>query len=188
MQQINKPQQTESTAIASLEAEITTRQADIKNLREAISTLKAGKPRPLNPSADNAFNLLKEIVGAVPQRLEDQKLYDEKLVEADRALQLAVNACEEKVTELKAERSVERSQQSSALVDELLAKAEKFNAAIDASFDLLAEMKTLNGQISQLRGDRVSVLEIVADLNEAPYCQIGGNRVKVRRRFDVKRE
>jgi plasmid stabilization system protein ParE len=188
MQKIDKPQQqTESTAIASLQSEIETRQVDIANLREAIATLKAGKPRPLNPSADNAFNLLKEIVGAVPQRLEDQKIYDEKLVEADRALQLAVNACEEKVTELKSERSVERSQQSNTLVDELVAKAEKFNAAIDAAVELLAEMKTINSQVLQLRRDHTSVFTITADLNEIPYCRIARENVLVGRRFDLKR-
>lgn len=191
MQQINKlEQETESTAYSQFESEIAKRQVDIANLKEAIATLKAGKPRPVNPSADNAFNLLKEIVGAVPQRLEDEQIYDEKLREADRALQLAVDACEEKVTELKAVRSVEASQQAIASAQELVGQAEKFNAAIDAALVLLAEMKKKNDQIYRLTANQETVMSIAADLNETPYCSIhktGGQvRVFVRRRFDVR--
>jgi hypothetical protein len=176
------------TKTSQLEAEITTRQADIKNLREAITTFEAGRIRPIDPKADSAFTLLVELVGSAPQRLEDRQVYEAKLEAARLSLKLATEICEQKSKELKALKQENRSQQADVLLQELLSKAEKFNAGIDASFDLLTEMKTLNGQISQLRGDRVSVLEIVADLTEAPYCQIGGNGgVKLRRRFDVKR-
>lgn len=176
----------EGMKISRLETEISSRTADIENLREAILTLKAGRLRPVNPSADDAFTLLKELVGSAPQRLEERHIYEEKLGEAERALQLAIEACQQKTTELKTERSAMRSQQSSELVQQLLVKAEKFNVSIDESFELLAQMKEINGQISQLRGGGSVLRTSSVDLNEAPYCQISGESVSVRRRFDVK--
>ncbi len=83
MHQINKPQQqTESTAIASLES-------DIERLHEAIATLEAGRTRPVNPEADSAFALLVELVGLAPQRLEDRQVYESKLEAARLSLKLA---------------------------------------------------------------------------------------------------
>jgi hypothetical protein len=181
-------QETETSAIAQLESEIETRHTDIELLREAIATLEAKRIRPVNPKADSAFALLVEMVGAAPENLEQQQIYDAKLQAAKMSLKLATEICEQKSKELEVLQQENRHEQANLLLQKLLAKAEKFNAAIDSSFDLLAEMKTLNSQITQLRGDRISVLEIVADLNETPFCQIGGDRVKVRRRFDIKRE
>lgn len=173
--------------ISQLEAEIASRNADIQNLAEALATMVAGKPRPQNPSTDNAFTLLKEMVGSAPQQLEQQQIYDEKVRAARTALQLATEICQQKTTELKALHQERRSQQAEQRIQELIAKASQFNVAIDEAFNLLAEMKSLNGQISQLRGNSVSVLRTSADLNEAPYCQISGESVSLRRRFDVKR-
>jgi hypothetical protein len=176
------------TKTNQLEAEITTRQADIKNLREAIATLEAGRIRPIDPKADSAFTLLVELVGAAPENLEQQQIYGAKLEAAKMSLKLAVELCQQKESELKGLKDEARSHEASQLVQQLIGKAEKFNAAIDSSFDLLAEMKTLNSQITQLRGDRISVLTITADLNEIPYCGIASGRVLVGRRFDIKRE
>ena len=179
---------TETSAIASLEGEITQRNLDIELLREAIATLEAGKTRPINPEADSAFALLLELVGSAPQRLEDKQSYQAKLEAARLSLKLATEICEQKLNELKGLKQEHSLEQSDHLLGELLSKAEKFNAAIDSSFDLLAEMKSLSSKIMQLRGDRIQVLEVTADLIETAYCQISGNRVKVRRRFDIKRE
>ncbi len=178
---------TASKAIATLESEIETRSVDIERLREAIATLEAKRIRPVNPEADAAFTLLVELVGAAPKNLEQQQIYDSKLEAARLSLKLATEICEQKQAELKLLQQENRQEQANLLLQGLLAKAEKFNAAIDSCFDLLAEMKALNSQITQLHGDRILVLEIVADLNETPFCQIGGDRVKVRRRFDIKR-
>ena len=169
-------QETETSAIAS------------RTASKAIATLEAKRIRPVNPEADSAFALLVELVGAAPENLEQQQIYQAKLEAAKMSLKLAVEICEHKSKELEVLQQENRHEQANLLLQELLAKAEKFNAAIDSSFNLSAEMKTLNSQITQLRGDRISVFEIVADLNETPFCQIGGDRVKVRRRFDIKRE
>ena len=130
-----------------------------------------------------------ELVGSAPQGLEDRQVYNAKLEAARLSLKLATEICEQKQAELKLLRQQNRQGQADVLLQELLAKAGKYNTFIDSSFDILSEMKSLSSEITQLRGDRISVLEIVADLNETAYCQIlGGNRVKVRRRFDIKRE
>lgn len=182
-----KLQETETEQIAQKESEIVTRRVDIERLREAIATLEAKRIRPVNPEADSAFALLVEMVGAAPSNLEQQQIYEAKLQAAKMSLKLAIEICEQKSKELEVLQQENRHEQANLLFQELLAKAEKFNAAIDSSFDLLAEMKTLNSQITQLRGDRISVLQISADLNETFYCQIGSKAVSVRRRFDVKR-
>lgn len=178
--------ETKAEQIAQLESEISSRNADIQNLTEALATLESGKPRPVNPKADDAFSLLKELVGSAPENLEQQQVYQAKLEAARTSLKLATEICHQKTTELKTLREAMRLQEASQLVQELVAKAQKFNVAVDQAFDLLAEMKSLNGRISQLR-DGGSVLRTSsADLNEAPYCQIAGESVSVRRRFDVK--
>lgn len=173
--------------MAQLEAEIGKLQADIELLKEAIATLEAGRTRPINPEADSAFALLVELVGSAPQRLEDTQVYEAKLQAARMSLKLAVENRDQKLKELKALKQAHSLEQSDHLFRELLAKAEKFNAAIDSSFELFNEMKILNSKIMQLRSDRVSVLQTTADMIETPYCQIGSDRVVVRRRFDVKR-
>lgn len=189
MQQINKPEQeTESMALASLESEIAQWGADIERLHEAIATLEAGRTRPVNPEADSAFALLVELVGAAPENLEQQQIYEAKLEAAKMSLKLAVELCQQKETELELLQQQKKTEQADVLLQELLSKAENFNAAIDSSLELLEQMRSLNSQITQLHGDRIQVLEVTADLIETAYCQIGGDRVKVRRRFDVKRE
>ena len=179
---------TAGAAIAQLESEIATRQTDIELLQEAIATLEAKRIRPVNPKADAAFTLLVELVGTAPSNLEQQQIYDAKLQAAKLSLKLAIEICKQKSEELKVLQQENRQEQAYVLLQELLSKAQKFNTAIDSSFNLLAEMKTLNSEISRLRNDRLQVLEVTADLIETAYCQIGGNRVKVRRRFDIKRE
>lgn len=153
----------------------------------AIATLEAKRIRPVNPEADSAFALLVEMVNAAPSNLEQQQVYDAKLQAAKLSLKLAIEICEQKQAELKGLKDEARSHEASQLVQQLIGKAEKFNAAIDSSFELLAEMKTLNSQIMQLRNDRISVLETSADTNEVPYFQIGSNRLVLRRRFDIKK-
>ncbi len=180
--------ETQTNAIASLEGEIAKRNTDIQLLQEVIATLEAGRIRPVNPEADSAFMLLVELVGSAPQRLEEQQSHQAKLEAAKLSLKLAIEICEQKSNELKGLKQAHSLEQSDHLLGELLSKAEKFNAAIDSSFDLLAEMKSLSSKIMQLRGDHIQVLEVTADLIETAYCQISGNRVKVRRRFDIKRE
>lgn len=165
--------------IAQLEAEISKRQTDIKNLEEAIATLKSGKPRPSNPSVDDTFALLKELVGGVPKSLEEQAIYAAKLSEAERSLELAITACREKETELKSLRALQSTQQEEQAFEQLKSKAAEFNSLIDNAIALLDEMRGL----SLARGR----FEIVCDLNEAPYCRVGSDRIVVRRRFDVKR-
>lgn len=178
--------ETKTEQFAQLESEIASRNADIENLREALATLEAGRPRPINPKADDAFSLLKELVGSAPENLEQQQVYRAKLEAAQTSLKLVVEICDQKRIEFKALKDEMRSQQSSELVQQLLVKAEKFNVSIDESFELLAQMKEINGQISQLRGGGSVLRTSSVDLNEAPYCQIAGESVSVRRRFDVK--
>ncbi len=68
-----EPNQTQlDKQISTLESEILQRDADIQNLQEALATLEANKPRPATPSADNAFELLRQMVGSVPENLEQQ--------------------------------------------------------------------------------------------------------------------
>ena len=172
--------------ISQLEVEISERNADIENLTEAIATLQSNQPRPADPSADGAFALLKELVGSVPENLEQQQIYQAKIEVARTSLRLAIEVCDQKKSELKVLRDKVRSRQASQLVQELVEKAQKFNAAIDRAFDLLAEMKSLNGQVSQLRGGSSSLLRTSADLNESPYCRVAGETVLIGRRFDLK--
>jgi uncharacterized coiled-coil protein SlyX len=61
--------------IARLESEVAMQESDIRNLQEALATLESGKLRPVNPAADNTFELLKHLVGSVPENLEQEQLY-----------------------------------------------------------------------------------------------------------------
>lgn len=174
--------------ICELEVEITSRTEDIQNLSEAIATLETNSPRPQSPAADNAFLLLKELVGDVPQRLENQRVYEGKLTAAKTSLRLASELCQERATQLKGLQQELRSQQADCLVQELLSTAEKFNTGIDEILDLFAQMQSLDGQIVQLRGGggASSVLRIYAEMLEMPLCQIDGENVAILRRFDVR--
>lgn len=173
--------------ISQLEAEICSRNADIRNLAEALSTLEAGKPRPQNPSADAAFELLRELVGNAPQQLERQQNYDEKVRAARTSLRLATEICGQKTTELRTLQQQMRSQQADLLVRELLEKASQFNLGIDMILDLYAEMQSLNAQIHQLRGGKAPrLLTVYAEMIEMPFCRIDGEAVSILRRFDVK--
>lgn len=180
--------ETKNTQIAQLESEIASRNADIQNLTEALAALEAGRPRPVNPKADDAFSLLKELVGSAPENLEQQQVYQVKLEAARTSLKLAAEVCQQKTTELKTLKEAMRSQEASQLVQQLIAKAQEFNLAVDQAFDLLAEMKILNQQVSQLRGGASVLRTSSVDLNEAPYCRIAGESVSVARRFDVKQQ
>jgi chromosome segregation ATPase len=177
-----EPNQTQlDKQISTLESEILQRNSDIQNLQEALATLTANEPRPRNPQTDDAFALLKELVGAVPQSLEEQQLYRAKLAEAQRALELAIAAVEQKQLELDALRQQKREQQQEQALEELKSKAEGFNQLIDAAMAALEAMRSL----SKVAGS--GTLEIVADPNETPFCQVAANSVKLRRHFDIKR-
>jgi hypothetical protein len=72
--------------ISQLEVEIATRQKDIENLRQAFVALESNQPRPADPAADNAFELLRELVGSAPQKLKQQQVYQAKLAAARESL------------------------------------------------------------------------------------------------------
>jgi DNA repair exonuclease SbcCD ATPase subunit len=176
-----------SEKISQLKTEISRRSADIQNLTSALETLQAGKSRPVDPLSDDAFSLLRELVGSAPQKLEERQIYESKLKAARETLRLSIEICEQKRAELKTLEQENRHEQADALLQELLTKAQEFNTAIDSSFALLEEMQSLNSQIVRLRGDRLQVFEVRSDLSEASYCEVGSNRVVLRRRFDLRR-
>ncbi len=167
--------------IASLEAEVAVQQSDVSTLQEALTALEAGKPRPANPSADNAFELLKELLTAAPQSLEQQQVHQAKLAEAQRALELAIASVGEKQQRLDALRQQQREQQQAEAFEELKAKAAAFNSLIYSAMVELDEMRAL----AKVAGP--GTLEIATDPNETPFCQVTANSVKLRRHFDIKR-
>ena len=167
--------------ITKLESEIALRTADIQNLTEAIEALQEGRSRPINPSADDAFGLLRELLGSAPQRLQERQIYEKKVQAARISLQLATEVCDQKRTELKVLRDEVRSQQQAEAFERLKLEAQKFNSLIDSAVETLDAMRLL---ASQSGGKK---LEVVADLQELPYAAIYENRVKIRRRFDVRR-
>ena len=167
--------------ISQLEVEINERNADIENLSEAIATLQSNQPRPAHPSADGAFALLKELVGSVPENLEQQQVYRAKLEAAKTSLRLATEVCQQKTAELKTLKEAMRSQQQAETFEQVKLEAQKFNSLIDSAVETLDAMRLL---ASQSGGKK---LEVVADLQELPYAAIYENRVKIRRRFDVRR-
>ncbi len=97
--------------ISQLEVEIATRQKDIENLRQAFVALESNQLRPADPAADNVFELLKELVGSAPQKLEQQQVYQAKLTAARESLKLAVEASQEKQRQLDALRQERREEQ-----------------------------------------------------------------------------
>ena len=82
--------------ITKLESEVALRTADIENLTEAIATLEAGEPRPASPKSDDAFELLKQLVGTAPQDLQEHQLFEVKLAAAQQTVTLSIEACREK--------------------------------------------------------------------------------------------
>jgi DNA repair exonuclease SbcCD ATPase subunit len=176
---IEKP--TINDQISQLEAEILQRNADIRKLTAALATLEANQPRPADPSCDDAFALLRELVGNVPQQLEERQVYAARLAAAKESLSLSVQVCGEKQQRLDALRQQKREQQQEQALERLKSKAAAFNNLIDSAMAELQEMRSL----SKVAGS--GTLEIVADPNETPYCHITAKSVKLRRRFDVLR-
>ncbi len=165
--------------ISELELEIATWQKDIENLRQAFVALESNQLRPANPAADNAFELLKKLVGAAPQKLEQQQVYQAKLAAARESLKLAVEASQEKQRQLDALRQERREEQQAEAFDQLKSRAEEFNCLIDQAMAELDEMRSLAQQAG------VRTLEVAADLKEVPYASINQSLIRVRRRFDV---
>ncbi len=166
--------------IARLELEVATQQSDVRSLQEAIATIETNKPRPATPSADNAFELLRQLVGSVPENLEQEQLYRAKLAEAQRALELAIASVEQKQLELDDLRQEQRSQQQEEAFERLKSKAEMFNQLIDKVMGQLQEMRSLALVAGSGR------FEVVADIREMPYCSITASSVKIRRRVDIR--
>ncbi len=127
--------------INALQTEIATRTLDIQNLQEALDTLIAGKPRPINPSADGAFEMLRELVGNVSKSMEEQQLYQGKLQQAQRSLELAIALCKEKQLELEGLHQKQNEIQAEQLFEQVKAKAERFNVCITEVLTLLNEIK-----------------------------------------------
>jgi septum formation inhibitor MinC len=167
--------------ITRLEAEILQRNADIRKLTAALATLEANQPRPADPSCDDAFALLRELVGNVPQQLEERQVYAARLAAAKESLSLAIASLQERQLGLDVLRQQQQEQQQQQALEELKSKAEGFNQLIDAAMAALEAMRTL----AKIAGP--GKFEVVADLNEQAYCQITANSVKLRRRFDIKR-
>jgi len=175
----NLETQTLDQRFAQLEGEIATRQEHIETLRLAFATLESNQPRPANPAADNAFELLKELVGAAPQKLEQQQVYQAKLAAAKESLKLTVEAFQEKQRQLDTLRQERREEQQVEAFQKLKLTAEEFNSLIDQAVGLMDEMRSLAQQAG------VRTLEITADLKEVPYAAIYPSNICIRRRFDV---
>ncbi len=171
--------------INALQAEITTRKTDIANLKEALDTLLAGKPRPANPESDNAFEMLKQLVGNVPKSMEEQQLYQSKLEEAQRALQLAIAVCKEKQLELEGLQQQQDEIQAEELFQELKLKSERFNVCITEVLSLLEQIKQNSREIYKLRGDN-PLLGVYFESRETPWCVISDKNVLIKRKIDVK--
>jgi len=167
--------------INQLEAEISQRQRDIGLLKDALEAVGQNKPRPQQPSADSIHALLTEMIGAVPQNLEEQRLYSAKLEAAKSSLQSAIDDCRRKADQLAALHQQKQEQQQAEAFDQLKLQAERFNELIDQAMEQLQEMRSLAKQAGSAK------FEITAELNEQAYCQITANSVKLRRRFDVLR-
>ncbi len=64
--------------------------------------------KPADPSCEDAFALLRELVGNVPQQLEEEQLYVARLAAAKESLSLAIAAVEQKQLELDALRQQQK--------------------------------------------------------------------------------
>jgi hypothetical protein len=171
--------------ISALQTEIATRESDIQNLQEAIDTLVANKPRPINPSADGAFEMLRELVGNVPKSMEEQQLYQGKLKQSQRSLDLAIALCKEKQLELEGLQQKQKEIQAEQLFQELKLKAERFNVCITEVLTLLDGIKDNSREIYKLRGDN-PLLGVYFESRETPWCVISDKNVLIKRKMDVK--
>ncbi len=171
--------------INALQTEIATRKTDIANLKEALDTLIANKPRPINPNADSAFQMLRELVGNVPKSLEEQHIYQVKLGEAQRALQLSISAYEQKENQLKELRQKQDELWAKQLFEELKTKAERFNSCITEVVSLLDEIKQDSSEIYKLSGDN-PLSGIYIERRELPWVVISDKNVLIKRKFDVR--
>ena len=170
--------------INALQTEITTRKTDIANLKEALDTLVTNKPRPINPSADSAFEMLRELVGNVPKSIEEQRIYQAKLGEAQRALQLSISACEQKENQLKELREKQDELQAQELFEQVKVKGERFNACVTEMLTLLGEIKENSNQISTLRGENcLSVIRF--EKREIPWFTSSTRTIAFLRKFEV---
>lgn len=171
--------------ISVLETEISTRKTDIKNLQEALDTLIAGNPRPANPESDNAFEILKQLVGTVPESLQEQHVHQVKLQEAQRALELAITACEQKENQLKDLRKKRDELQAEQLFEQVKAKGERFNSHVTEMLKLLDEIKETSNQISNLRGDNCLTV-IRFEKREIPWFTFSSRTISFLRKFEVR--
>jgi hypothetical protein len=167
--------------ILELEAELTVQQSDVENLQGALAAIENNQPRPARPQEDSIFNLLRESLEAVPANLEAQRVHQEKLAAVQRTLEQALVSVEQKQRLLAGLRQQQREQQQAAAFEELKSKAAAFNSLIDSAMVELEAMRSLSKVAGSGR------FEIVADMNETPFCHITANSVKLRRRFDVLR-
>jgi len=167
--------------LTQLESDIVKQRANVEGLEDAIATLERGAPRPVDPKSDDIFNALRQLLGEVPQTLEEQRIHDAKLLEAKRTLQLAITSVQEKQCELDALRQQQEEQRQLQAFEEMKLRATEFNRLIDAA---MTELEAMRG-LAKIAGP--GKFEVVADLNEQAYCQITANSVKLRRYFDIKR-
>jgi SMC interacting uncharacterized protein involved in chromosome segregation len=170
--------------ISALQSEIRARKTDIKNLEEALQTLISGKSRPANPESDNAFELLKQLIGDVPQNLEQEQIYSAKLQEAQRALQLAIAACEQKENQLRDLEKKQSELQAIQLFEELKVKGEQFNSCVIELLKLFNEIKETSKQISSLRGDNCLTV-IGFERREIPWFTSSSRTVAFLRKFEA---
>ena len=171
--------------ISAMQTEIATRKTDIANLKEVLETLVANKPRPINPTADSTFQMLRELVGSVPQNLEEQQLYQAKLGEAQRTLQLAISVCEQKENQLKELRQKQDELQAKQLFEQLKTKAERFNSCITEVVSLLDEIKQASSEIYKLSGDN-PLSGIYIERRELPWVVVSERSILIKRKFDVR--
>ena len=124
--------------IVQIQAHVNECQRDIGLLKDALDAIEQNKPRPQLPDADNIHTLVKELMGATPRNLEEQRVYSAKLEAAKDALRMAVDHCREKTEELKALREQKRKEQETVAFEEMKVQAEEFNRRIDEAVLLLA--------------------------------------------------
>ena len=185
-QQLSTEIESLQSQISELESDVSNRQQDINNLREAIKTIESNEPRPPSPSADDIFVLLRELVGAVPEQIEQRELYEARLEAARNSLELAEETCQHKSSTLQLLKAELREKLAEQLFQKLTEQARKFNENADENFALLEKMKELRNQITRLRGG-TAPLNLYCEEREAMYCGISANAVTVQRRIDFPR-
>lgn len=171
--------------INALQTEITSRKTDIANLKQALDTLLAGKPRPANPESDNAFEMLKQLVGNVPESLEQQHIYQAKLGEAQRTLELAIAACKQKESELEELQQKQHENLADKLFEEIKVKAERFNCCVSEVIELLGQIQETSRQIYTLRGNN-PLSGVYFEKRELPWCVVSERSILIKRKFDIR--